>query len=288
VSRPLRIEFPGACYHVTSRGDRQETIYEDNLDRLKFLDVLEEVITSYNWLCHAYCLMGNHYHLVVQTPDGNLSKGMRQLNGVYTQLSNRRHERVGHLFQGRYQGILVDEKAYLLELGRYVVLNPVRAGLVNHPAQWAWSSYRAMMDPARKPEWLSTGPLLSHFSKHRPEAVQKYQRFVAQGSGEGTIWDHLNRQIYLGDDEFVDRILSASEKSQEALDVPKIQQRRPAPSLETFTSDYPARNDAIVAAYATGQYSYHQIAMHFGLHYTSVGKIVRKSRGLASAKGGVT
>ena len=127
MSRPLRLEFPGALYHITSRGDRRENIYEDDIDRKKFLTVFASVITQFNWHCYAYCLMDNHYHLLVQTADSNLSKGMRQLNGVYTQAYNRRHNKTGHLFQGRYKAILVDEDSYLLELSRYIVLNPVKA-----------------------------------------------------------------------------------------------------------------------------------------------------------------
>src|SRR3990170_1428331 len=148
MARPLRIEFPGALYHVTSRGDRREPIYEDDADRTTFLATLAEVLRRFNWTCYAYCLMTNHYHLVVGTPDGNLSKGMRQLNGMYTQATNRRHRRTGHLFQGRFKGILIDKDAYLLELARYVVLNPVRAGMVKHPRLYAWSSYRAVVGEA--------------------------------------------------------------------------------------------------------------------------------------------
>ena len=118
MSRPIRIEFPNALYHVTSRGDRREAIFESDDDRLSFLQTLGQVVEQFNWLCYAWCLMDNHYHLLIQTPDGNLSKGMRQLNGVFTQLSNRRHGRVGHLFQGRFKAILVDSDAYLLELGK--------------------------------------------------------------------------------------------------------------------------------------------------------------------------
>ncbi|MDO8369425.1 MAG: transposase [Candidatus Nitrotoga sp.] len=143
MSRPIRIEFSNALYHVTARGDRREDIFEDDEDRQMFLSTLAQVITQFNWICHAWCLMDNHYHLLIQTPDGNLSKGMRQLNGIYTQASNRCHQRVGHLFQGRFKAILVDSDAYLLELTRYVVLNPVRAGMVKKPADWKWSSYRA-------------------------------------------------------------------------------------------------------------------------------------------------
>jgi REP element-mobilizing transposase RayT len=118
MSRPLRIEFSGAYYHVTSRGDRREAIYEDDEDRKSFLEIFRDVVEAFEWRCHAYCLMSNHYHLFVETAHGNLSKGMRQLNGVYTQWSNRRHRRSGHLFQGRYKGILVDTDGYLLELSR--------------------------------------------------------------------------------------------------------------------------------------------------------------------------
>ena len=122
MARPLRIEFPNALYYITSRGDHREDIYEDDEDRKIFLDILGKVVTDYNWLCHGYCLMSNHYHLIVETLDGNLTKGMRQLNGVYTQTSNRQHNRTGHLFQGRYKAILVEKESYLLELARYVVL----------------------------------------------------------------------------------------------------------------------------------------------------------------------
>src|SRR3989338_752543 len=143
MARPLRIEFPGAFYHVTSRGDRQEAIYEDNEDRRSYLGILGDVVERFNWLCYTYCLMENHYHLVIETLEGNLSKGMRHLNGVYTQVSNRRHNRVGHLFQGRYKAILIDKDSYWLEVSRYVVLNPVRAGMVKEPGGWPWSSYNA-------------------------------------------------------------------------------------------------------------------------------------------------
>lgn len=138
-------------------GLRREAIFEDDEDRRVFLSTLAEVVERFHWICHAYCLMTNHYHLVVETPDANLSKGMRQLNGVYTQASNRRHGRVGHLFQGRFKGILVDKEGYLLELTRYVVLNPVRAGMVAQPGQWSWSSYRAMVGEEASPEWLAGG-----------------------------------------------------------------------------------------------------------------------------------
>jgi len=145
MSRPLRIELAGGLYHVTSRGDRREAIYRDEQDRTDWLAVLGSVCARFHWRCHVYCEMTNHYHCVVETPDANLSKGMRQLNGVYTQSINRRHRLVGHLFQGRFKAILVERDAYLLELARYVVLNPVRAAMVSQAGDWPWSSYRAMV-----------------------------------------------------------------------------------------------------------------------------------------------
>lgn len=132
MARPLRLEFSGALYHVTSRGDRREDIYLDDEDRIDWLEVLGKVCGRFNWLVHAYCQMTNHYHLLVETVDGNLSMGMRQLNGQYTQRFNRRHSIVGHLFQGRYKSILVQKDSYLLELTRYVALNPIRAGMVGN------------------------------------------------------------------------------------------------------------------------------------------------------------
>ena len=132
MARPLRIELSGGLYHVTSRGDRREDIYFSEADREAWLALFAQVCARFNWICHAYCLMTNHYHLIIETPEGNLANGMRQLNGVYTQIVNRAHGRVGHVFQGRYKAILVDKESYLLELVRYVVLNPVRAGMVDN------------------------------------------------------------------------------------------------------------------------------------------------------------
>ena len=143
MARPLRLEFAGALYHITSRGDRREAIYRDNDDRLQWFEVVGQVCERFNWVIHGYCQMTNHYHLLAETIDGNLSRGMRQLNGIYTQNFNRRHHESGHVFQGRYKAILVQKDCHLLELTRYVVLNPVRAGMVMRPEEWAWTSYHA-------------------------------------------------------------------------------------------------------------------------------------------------
>ncbi len=143
MARPLRIEFPGAVYHITSRGNARLPIFDNFNCKKQFLTILEQVVDRYHWLCHAYCLMNNHYHLLIETIDPNLSAGMRQLNGVYTQSHNRKYKKVGHLFQGRYKSILVEKETYLLELCRYIVLNPVRANIVSCPGQYTWSSYKS-------------------------------------------------------------------------------------------------------------------------------------------------
>lgn len=275
MARPLRIEFAGALYHVTSRGDRREAIYEDDEDRDRFLGTLAEVVERFNWLCHAYCLMNNHYHMVVETPDANLSKGMRQLNGVFTQATNRRHARSGHLFQGRFKGILVDKDDYLLELTRYVVLNPVRARMVEQPGDWPWSSYRAMVGDAAVPKWLATDGLLAQFGSRRSEARRRYRRFVAEGLAMGTIWSGLRQQLYLGNEAFVERMQQRMEIKGDELSIPKAQRRAPSQSLRAISKQHPERNDAIVAAYATGAFSYREIGKYFGLHLATVGRIIR-------------
>jgi len=178
MARPLRIEFAGAVYHVTSRGDRREAIVEDDEDRRKFVKLLGDVTEQMGWHCYVWCLMDNHYHFVLETPEANLSQGMRQLNGVFTQMSNRKHGRSGHLFQGRYKAILVDRESYLLELCRYVVLNPVRAGMVDDPALWAWSSYRAAAGMEKAPAWLAYRATLSHFGDNLSTAQKQYAQFV--------------------------------------------------------------------------------------------------------------
>lgn len=282
MSRPLRPEFAGALYHVTSRGDRRDTIYEDDEDRRRLLEVLGQVAGPFNWVCHAWCLMGNHYDLVIETPDGNLAKGMRLLNGVHTQDSNRRHGRVGHLFQGRYKAILVDRDSYLLELARYVVLNPVRANLVTEPGAWAWSSYRAMIGAEEAPAWLSTDGLLVVFDSKRAEAVRRDIAFVAAGIGADSIWQHLRSQVFLGDENFVARSLKAGTVSA-SVSVPRAQRRPPAPSLDAIQRAHLDRNAAIAAAHATGAYSYQQIGDPFGLHFSSVAKVVRTSKSSADA-----
>lgn len=277
MSRPLRLEFPHALYHVTARGDRQEAIFEDDTDRHLFLEILGDAVADFNWLLHAYCLMTNHYHLLLETPDGNLSVGMRQLNGVYTQRSNRKHGRVGHVFQGRYKAILVDREPYLLAVARYVVLNPVRAGMVRRAQDWPWSSYGAMTGQTEPPRGLATDALLAMFGGTRAEAMQRYAAFVAEGVKAPPLWDKLQGQVYLGDAGFVQRMLTKAAATP-GLQVPQAQRRAPPEPLAAIAARHARRDDAIAAAHATGHYSYTQLAEHFGVHFTTVGRVVRRHK----------
>jgi putative transposase len=203
---------------------------------------------------------------------------MRQLNGVYTQALNRRHKRVGHLFQGRYKAILVDREAYLLEVSRYVELNPVRAGMVEHPGEWPWSSYQATVGTVKCPPWLETEWLLAQFGDRRTEARVRYAHFIAEGMGQERLCKDLKCQIYLGDERFVAQMQARLRGDSEDVNIPRVQRRPPAPALAVIKAEYTDRNAAMVAAYQTGEYSYHRIAEHFGVHFTTVGRIMRAAK----------
>lgn len=278
MARPLRIEYAGALYHVTSRGDRREVIYLDDEDREAWLEVLALVCERFNWRCHAWCLMDNHYHLVIETIEGNLSRGMRQLNGVYTQQSNRRHQQSGHLFQGRYKAILIDRDSYLLEVIRYVVLNPVRAHMVREAGDWSWSSYRAMVGEVPVPEWLEVDWLLARFGEQRSVAIKRYSEFVAGGVGSPSVWESQVHPHYLGDGAFIEKIgrLYSCEESTDLKEVPRMQRRPLAQTLDHYSKQYTNPKQAMAAAYSSGDYTMKQIADFFGVHYATVSRAVNK------------
>jgi putative transposase len=206
MSRPLRLEYEGAFWHVTSRGNERKEIFREDRDRLLFLSLLAAAVKRFRWRLHEYCLMTNHYHLVIETPFRTLAKGMHWLNSEYVRIFNRRYERVGHLFQGRYKGILVDEQNYLDEVRRYTVLNPVRAGMVVDPAEYRWSSYRAHAGLELIPEWLHSEWLFDLHTE-RPKCHEMYREYVTAkiGSTE-SIWEKLVGQIYLGSVEWIEEM----------------------------------------------------------------------------------
>ena len=278
MARPLRLEFAGAVYHVTSRGDRREDIFLDDDDRREWLAVLALVCDRFNRVVHAYCQMTNHYHLLVETVEGNLSAGMRQLNGLYTQRFNRRHGMVGHLFQGRYKAILVQKEAHLLELSRYVILNPVRANMVDMPEDWEWSSYPFVISDRFAPEWLDTDWLLGQFGKQRAAARRAYQKFVLQGRGLPSPLLATKHQLLLGDEAFVKQH-QATLKEGDLRELSIAHKRILALSLAEYAEQAENRNAAMVAAYQSGAYTMAEIAAYFDVHYMTVSRAVRGAEG---------
>lgn len=255
----------------------------DARDRKTFLLTIEDVCRRYHWLIHAYCLMGNHYHLLIETPDGNLSIGMRQLNGVFTQRFNRRHKHTGHIFQGRYKSILVQKESYLLELSRYIVLNPVRAEMVEDAGDWKWSSYQAMTGRSKPPEWLHVDWLLSQFGSKRKKARVAYAGFVQDGIGHPSPLKDVQEQAYLGDDDFLVGLQKVKNEARLLDEVPKVERRQVEKSLQQFRNEYPDRDRAMAAAYLSGAYTMKKIAAFFGVHYMTVSRAVKKSLGLKMA-----
>jgi REP element-mobilizing transposase RayT len=278
MARPLRIEFPGAIYHITSRGNAKQEIFKTAEDRDAFLRTLQSVIERYRWLCHAYCLMKNHYHLLVETPGGNLSVGMRQLNGVYTQAWNRINGRSGHLFEGRFKSIVVDKDNYLLEASRYIVLNPVRAGLVDDPSRWRWSSYRATSGLIKAPSFLSVKFLLSLFSNDEGRAQRSYSEFVLAGRG-CEIWEHLRGAILLGDDDFIEDMndyLSGCAGTREVPSEQKFASRATLSSLFEAGCTTAERDEGIWSAHVIHGYNLREIGDHLGIHYSTVSRALNR------------
>jgi putative transposase len=281
MARPLRIEYPGAVYHVTSRGNEKKPIFKDDQDRENFLNSLQHVNKRYHWICHAYCLMTNHYHLMIETPDGNLSLGMRQLNGVYTQLFNKRHGRTGHLFQGRYKAILIQKDSHLLEVSRYVVLNPVRARMAAKPDDWKWSSYLATAGRTTPHPGLTVDWVLDQFGRQRSKAEKEYRQFVSWGIGKETIWTGVRGQALLGEDDFVDALTDHLRKQKDIAEIPRSQRYANRPELKKLfpkgIEDKP-KDLGKSLTFAVEQHGYRQseIARYLSVHYSTISRWLRE------------
>lgn len=206
IARPLRIEYIGAFYHVIQRGNEKKEIFTSDSDRERFLSYLENLNTRYHVKVHTYCLMDNHYHLLIETPDANLIKAMHTLNTSYTSYFNKRKNRSGHLFQGRYKSILVQADEYLHHLSRYIHLNPVRANLVKDPGNYIWSSYSYFISKSKIPTWLTTDFILNCFDKDERKAKTLYKDFVLAGIGQQptVIRDNIKAGFILGEKDFVE------------------------------------------------------------------------------------
>ncbi len=283
MSRPIRIEYPGAVYHVTAQGNEKKTVFKDDLDRTSFLNTLHQVNRRYHWICHTYCLMDNHYHLLIETPDGNLALGMRQLNGVYTQLFNKRHGRSGHLFRGRYKAILIQKDTHLLEVCRFAVLNPVRARISRKPEEYPWSSYTATAGKAKPHPCLTTEWVLSQFGGKREKAVKGYREFVSRGIGQKTVWSDVRGQTLLGEENFVRSLKNYLRKRKHIPEIPRSQRYAHRPALKALFDEgtrmnIRKRQKAVIKAIEQYGYRQAEIAGHLGLHYSTVSRIAKGER----------
>jgi REP element-mobilizing transposase RayT len=227
IARPLRIEYPGAYYHIIQRGIERRKIFTSDSDKERFLNYLEELYSRYRIIVHTFCLMDNHYHLLIETPEGNLAKAMHTLNTSYTTYFNKRKNRNGHLFQGRYKSILVEADAYLHHLSRYIHLNPIRAHLVRDPEKYKWSSCRYFLSRDKSPEWLKTGFILGCFDRKMSRAKKLYRDFLtAEIEQEALdVKDIVKKGFIAGDDDFIDWVKETFIKNREEDDeIPILRQ----------------------------------------------------------------
>jgi REP element-mobilizing transposase RayT len=267
VARPLRLEVPDGIYHLTARGSERGAIFRDDTDRRVFLELVDDLRERYFWRVLAYCLMGNHYHLLAQTPTPNLAQGMRQLNGVYAQAFNRRHDRAGHLLEGRYDSRLVQADEHLLAAMRYIVRNPVRAGFCREASEWRWSSHRATLglDP---PRFLDVTALLSYYGPEQELARARYRAHVEEADGEPSM-----HPVVDGDKAFV---ADALEHLEPMPGIPRRYLRLPVPALSEFLAE--SDDDAAITRASEHGYSTRQIGGYLGVNASTVSRRLGRYR----------
>ena len=278
MARRPRLQFPGAVYHVRSRGNRKSVIFATDDDRRRFTNVLAETARTYHVRVYAMCLMGSHYHLVLDAPRGNLSAMMRQLNGVYAQDCNRLFSLTGHTFEARFHSVVVQRERYLRRVARYVVLNPVKAGLCADAASWPWTTYRATAGLEPAPEWLYTDWILRAFNAtSRGDAEERYRQYVTSEIAD--IDDYETRDI-VGSEPFQRKVIAFQQLDDRPL--PRYWQPVVRPRLEDIFGEN--RNDgcrdrAARTAHEVHGYGLPEIAAFLGVHRTTVSKALRRARG---------
>jgi len=295
MGRPIRIEYSGALYHITSRGNERKDIFLEDEDRIKFLQILKDYHERFGILIHAYVLMENHYHLILETPKGNLLKVMHGVNGGYTNFFNRKYLRIGHLFQGRYRGIIVEKEDYLVPLSRYIHLNPVRAGVVEKPEHYRWSSYRSYIGKTKEEDWVEYSWVLAGFGKNENIARRKYQEYVKQEIDQKEVESPIKNlfgQVILGGDGFIDKIrkmLKGKHLSQEIVERRRLKDYPSVDEIVRFVSNVfgveeesiwgkgsrakKARNVALYLAYRHTGLGNEEIGRKFGgIQYSTVSK----------------
>ena len=289
MARPLRIQYPGAFYHVTSRGNERKAIFKSNYDRGKFLSYLESAHDRYGAIIHVYCLMENHYHLLLETPLGNLSQILHHINGAYTTYFNTKRKRSGHLFQGRYKAILVEKDSYCQELSRYIHLNPVRARLVDKPSEYRWSSYPYYIGKERKPAWLTTESVLGYFGQKESWAERNYRKFVEDTSGLETKnpLKDVFASTFLGSPDFITWAKGEliDSKNADTRNIPALRELFEKPSLEQIERTIEsiiAREDplwkkfCIYVSHQYGDFALKEIGAYYGMRGSAVSQSSRR------------
>ena len=279
MARPLRVEHKDAVYYVTSKGNAGNPICRDDEDRELFLETVGFVVNRYKWKCHAYAILESKYSLVIETPKPNLSVGMRQLNGIYTQKFNRKHGLAGHVFQGRFKAVILERENFLLDICRLVVLQPAISGATKNYATYKWSSYKPTAGLSHAPKFLDTDWILSQFAKRPKNAQKKYVEYVKQGKKSENPLDDVRGQIFLGSDDFMQKLMPQLSRGKSKRQLPKWQRNLDRPPIEEVfknieNKSVKQRNLRIKRANEKYGFTLKQIGDHLGLHYTSVSRII--------------
>lgn len=279
MGRPYRLEFPGATYYVTARAKRRECLFHDDADYWRFIAWLGAVCTRYGWHCHAYSLLPTRYALLLETRDANLARGMRQLNGVYSQSFNRRYALGGALFLGRYTAQAFDSTRDLLKVARHVLRAPVLSGLCRGPEQWSWSSYAAVLDDAAVADWLITEPLLAACAVQPVAAREAFRRYMAEQDPRPE-WPTFQLAASPRERSLMRELVEGT--AGESHLPYAMYQRPPSPALAAVVAKTADPKIAMRIAYATGHFSLKQIAAYFGVHYSTVSRTVGRTPMLAA------
>jgi putative transposase len=289
MARPLRVQFPGAFYHITSRGNERKPVFRTDTDRKKFLGYLQSAHEKYGALVHCFCLLPNHYHLILETPRGNLSEILHHINGAYTTYFNIKRRRSGHLFQGRFKAILVEKEVYAQELSRYIHLNPVRAGLAEDPSAYPWSSYGCYVGLQKKPSWMVTRTILGYFGKDEKKAYKAYRDFVEEAMGKEARnpFREVVGSTFLCSQRYIEQVVRSGgiPHNDDKRNVPalRVLHKRPAlKEIEKWIEGIVSREEEIFRKFCLhfshrfGGYSLEEIGAYYGMKGAAVSQAARR------------
>ncbi len=276
MARPVRIEYSGAYYFISSKAAPGQTVFKDTKDRQEFLSILQEVVKRMHWEVLAYNILPDSFQLFIKTPKPNLSRGMRQLNGVYTQRYNAKYDSTGNIFHGRFKAVLVEAKHCFEDVLKYVLLMPLLKRKARKLDKWKWSSYQATMGLIEAPEWLKVDEVLSHFGKQPNRARMALKKALENTDKDFDLMAQVKAQILLGSDAFINK-WKKQLVSGKIMDRARQRKSKKIKPLTDFSKRFKNIKVAMVKAYETGNYTLDQIGSHFGVHYSTVSRTVKKA-----------